>query len=70
MVWTWTQKQHLKQVWDHDHDDMDMSPITINYEPDNDPAIGGDATVTITLTDERGSTDYRCQRRIGGHYDA
>lgn len=48
-----------------DHSDSDEStpeaamnmenedlPITIVYEPDNDPSIGGDATVTIILTDK------------------
>jgi hypothetical protein len=30
------------------------APVSIAYEPDHDPAIGGDATVTITLADSQG----------------
>ena len=33
----------------------DDAAINIAYQPDNDPARGGDATVTITLTDGDGS---------------
>jgi nitrogen fixation protein FixH len=36
-----------------DRHDAD-APATIAYEPDRDPAVGGDATVTITLTDADG----------------
>lgn len=40
------------------HSNMDMSgdaAVNITYEPDNDPAIAGDATITITLTEPDGS---------------
>ncbi len=32
----------------------DAEDIHIGYQPDNDPAHGGDATVTVTLTDQVG----------------
>lgn len=38
----------------HDNVDTATTPINISYQPDNDPAIGGDAIVTIGLTDASG----------------
>lgn len=37
------------------HSTADESPVHIAYAPDRDPAVGGDATVTITLTDQEGN---------------
>lgn len=37
-----------------DSNTPDDPAITIIYQPDNDPVIGGDATISITLTDAEG----------------
>jgi hypothetical protein len=36
------------------HGSINQDAASIAYEPDRDPAVGGDATVTITLTNARG----------------
>lgn len=37
------------------HGGMSSSTVNIAYKPDRDPAVGGDASVVVTLTDGEGS---------------